>query len=509
VPYPRNPFFTGREGELAALAEALLARGAAGLTQAQAITGLGGVGKSQTALEYAWRHRGEYRAVFWVRAEGEATLDAGYAAIARALALPQQEAAEAEVIREAVKRWLASVEGYLLILDNADTPAEVEPFLPSDPKGHLLFTSRASNLDRLNVAAPIALEGLPRAEAVRFLFERARRRDDDPAEHAAAGELAGELGDLPLALEQAGAFIAHHGSRFADYLAEYRRLRLALLEERGPVAGGYPETVRTTWTKSLAAVRAEAEAAAALLTASAFLAPEPIPEELLIAGAPELGEPLAGALTEASPLALDRLLAPAARFSLIKRNPGGRTYEMHRLVQAVAREELGEEEQRTWAERVVRAVDRAFPYIEFANWPVCERLLPHALICAGWIEEYGFAFVEAARLLNQAGVYSRERARYAQAEPLYERALSIHEQALGPAHPDIAISLGNLASLYYSQGKLAAAEPLYERALSIVEQALGPEHSHTVRIRGNLQAARVAAEKGWEPGWRRWLRFWP
>jgi tetratricopeptide (TPR) repeat protein len=485
VPYARNPFFTGREGVLTALARALRSDRTAGLTQA--ITGLGGVGKSQTALEYAYRHQEEYRAVFWVRAESEATLDADYARIARLLDLPEQAEKEAEVVREAVKRWLAEEEGYLLILDNADTPEAVRPFLPPAPRGHLLITSHVPQLVRLNVACPIRLDALPPQKAIQFLFRRVRRKAAaDPAERQAAAELAVELGYLPLALEQAAAFIQAAGSRFADYLAEYRALRLEQLEKHGPEAGDHPETVRTTWAKSFAAVRAQSEAAAALLTASAFLAPEAIPEELLIAGAPELGEPLAGALTEASPQALDDLLLPLRQYSLVERNPAARTYEVHRLVQDVARAELAEVERRTWAERVVRAVTRAFPDPEFANWPACERLLPHVLVGARWIEAYGFVSEAEARLLNQAGFYLKQRARYFQAEQLYKQALPIYEQVLGPKHRDTAQSLNNLAELYHTRGEYAQAQLLHEQALSIREQVLGPAHPETAQSLNNL-----------------------
>ena len=115
------------------------------------------------------------------------------------------------------------------------------------------------------------------------------------------------------------------------------------------------------------------------------------------------------------------------------------------------------------------------------NWPDCERLLPQALACAGWIARDASPTVDAARLLNQAGFYLHERARYGEAEPLYERALAIVERALGPAHPLTATNLNNLAELYRAQGRLDEAEPLLQRTLAIRERALGPDHPDTAQ----------------------------
>ena len=124
--------------------------------------------------------------------------------------------------------------------------------------------------------------------------------------------------------------------------------------------------------------------------------------------------------------------------------------------------------------------------MEYANWPRCERLLPHALAARGWIESEDLRVPEAARLLNQAGYYLYLRARYAEAEPLFRRALAIREKALGPDHPDTAPSLNNLAELLRAQGRYGEAEPLYRLALAIREKALGPDHPDTATSLNNL-----------------------
>jgi tetratricopeptide (TPR) repeat protein len=244
------------------------------------------------------------------------------------------------------------------------------------------------------------------------------------------------------------------------------------------------EPVAITFALAFRQVEGASAAAADMLRACAFLAPDAIPEEIFVSGAAELGETLA--LVAGGGLSLVKIMGEAVRFSLIRRDAKSGTIGMHRQVQQVVRDEMSVEERRLWAERVVRGLDEAFPGVEHSDWPLCEKFLPHAQEAARLIEEYDFDFTEAARLLNQAGYYCAERAQYAEAEPLFIRALSVYEKVLGPDHPDVATSLNNLAFLYDSQGRYAKAEPLYERSLSIYEKALGPDHPTTAIIRGNL-----------------------
>jgi tetratricopeptide (TPR) repeat protein len=504
VPYPQNAFFTGRTRILPRLREALTTHPTA--PHPQAITGLGGVGKSQTAIEYAYRYRDTYPSgVFWVRAESAATLLADYRAIARELDLREKDAASAETIREAVKRWLTETSDYLLILDNVEDPELAAPFLPPAPKGHVLITSRKRSLDFLNVSAPIDLTVMDSDEAVTFLLCRVSRSNLVPLEGQAAVELAQELGCLPLALEQAGAFIAVHDSRFSDYLAECRTSLLTVLGEQGPVAGGLAEegseirqraTVRTTWERSFRAVREQSPATAELLLACAFFDADYIPEDLLIAASSELGETLETALAQAatSPLAMDRLLRPLVEHSLIRRARDIRTFDIHRLVQEVVRAELGEAELQLWSERVVRALARTYPGPAFTCRALCDLWLPHALAGAQWILSHNPVFAEAAGLLGRAAFHLHNQAQYTSATLLSMGALSILLEALEPGHPDIARALNNLASLYRAQGKLAEAETLAEQALAIIEAAHGPDHPEVGMAGSNL--AGIYQERG-------------
>lgn len=476
LPYERNPFFTGREEILQELHEALAKQSATAL--AQAVSGLGGIGKTQTAIEYAYRFRDDYKAVFWVRADSHLSLSTGFVEIARLLNLPEKDAQNPDDTARAVNRWLETSDGWLLIFDNADQPELLKAFRPHNPKGHILLTSRAQVFDTLGIAKPIEMEAMMPDEALKFLFTRTGRDDDDEAEHKAAAQLAESLGYLPLALEQAGAFLMAQKARFQDYLVSYNKRRLKLLQESGPITGEYTESVATTWAMNFLEVEKVSQASSDLLRMSAFLSPDSIPLELIAKGHTKLGDALSTALAEVDedPLLLNKVLEPLTRYSLIRLDSDSQTYNIHRLVQEVLKDGMGTDTQRLWAKRTVRALDRAFPNVEFKHWALCERLLPHAKAASKLIEEWDIMFAEAGRLLNRAAFYSCERGRYPEVEPLYKRSLAIIEKALGADHPSVAAGLNNLAELYRIQDKHIEAESLYKRSLAIDEKALGPEH---------------------------------
>ncbi len=485
VPHRRNAFFTGREEVLEELHRALKKQGSAAL--GQAISGLGGIGKTQTAVEYAYRYRDEYSAVLWTRAETDAEIATGFAEIARLLELEERDAREQEAVVAAVRRWLERASGWLLVFDNADTPALVEPYLPRRARGRVLVTSRARDFGVLDVARPLRLAVLGPEEALSFLLERTGRQAASAGEKAAAAELARGLGFLPLALEQAAAYVAAIETRFADYLASYCARRLQLLE-KGKPRQDHPESVAATWALNFEQVQATSPASADILRVSAFLAPDRIPLEVLREGRETLGEALSEALASSreEPLALDELLGALSRFSLIERDLDAGTFDVHRMVQAVMRHALDGAAERRWARRAVQALRRAYPKVEFRNWPACDRLRPHARAVAGTIVDLSLSFEEAGGLLNEAGLYAKQRALYSEAEPMLERAVAITEQALGPDHPSLGTCLNNLATLYSDQGRYEEAEPLVQRDMAITEQALGPDHPSLAVSLNNL-----------------------
>ena len=485
VPHPRNPSFTGREAEIAGLRERLARKRKTAL--AQAISGLGGIGKTQTAVEYAYRYRDEYKAVLWLNAESPLSLKTGCGDIARQMPLPHDEK-DLDQAAAAVKYWLGTHPDWLLILDNADDPAVLEPFLPTDHEGHILITSRAQDFQHLGILDPVELGELPIEDATAFLLRRCGREGADEAERGAARELAGELDGLPLALEQAAAYIVATRATFQRYLESYRTGGLARLEARRPALGRYPNSVATTWAANFAAVQADSEAAADVLRLSAFLAPDAIPFELLTRGVSQLGPALEAALSraEGDPLVVNDVLQALGRFSLIRIDGERETFGIHRMVQEVLKDAMDDAPRRLWAERAVRAVNQAFPDVEYANWPLCDRLLPHAIAVACWIERDRMVFPAAGRLPNQTACYLRDRAQYAEAEPLYKQAMEIRRTALGERHPDYATSLNNLAVLYHAMGRHAEAEPLYKQAMEICRTALGERHPDYAASLNNL-----------------------
>lgn len=490
VPFYRNVFFTGRDELLQRLHDQLQSGQPTAITQPQAISGLGGIGKTQLATEYAYRYRHEYKAILWVRAESQETLITSYSVLAILLNLPERDAQEQEITIQAVKIWLQTHHNWLLILDNADDLDQISPFLPLPPfSGHILITTRAHDMQSL--AQRLDVETLPPQQGALFLLRRANLllpeaslEQATPDEQRLALQLTHELGGLPLALDQAGAYLEATGMSLQQYQQLYRHRSRDILNQRRSRLADHPEPVATTWSLAFQRVQERSAAAADLLRLCTFLAPDAIPEELPTLGAEALEEPLASMAND--PFLFNQAIEALRAYSLLDRDPGTQLLSIHRLVQAVLRDQMDTATEKLWAVRAARVVNAAFPSVKHETWPQCERLLPHALQCAWRIESYDLAFPEAVRLLNQTGLYLLERARYQEAAPLLLSALSISERQLEANHPDVASSLNNLANLYRTQGKYELAEPLLKRALTIREQQLGTEHSGTAASLNNL-----------------------
>lgn len=494
VPH-RNPFFAGRVTLLEQLHRQLQKEGISALAQA-AIHGLGGIGKTQTAIEYAHRFGEHYRFVLWVVAESESAIRAAYLSIARELGLVDAET-DLDTTLLAVKAWLSREDGWLLIFDNADDPALLRSFLPPVRRGgKVLLTSRAKTFSSVGIREPFRVETLDPEDAARFLIERTR---DEDAQAAAA--LAAELGHLPLALEQAAAYIETVGGGLDEYLSRYRRQGVALFAKGKPTTD-YPRTVATTWTLSFAAVREASPASAELLTGAAFLVPDSIPIEIFTRGGSELGGQLAEQLkgSDEDQLVFWELLEPLERYSLVERLPDD-AFNLHRLTQEVVKDSLGVEGRREWAEQVVRGLNAAYPYIEFNNWGLCEKLQPHALQAAELVRHFGISADAAGRLLSQTGFFAHIRGELAVARKLQEQTLEIWERVLGAEHLDTLIARSNLAATLADLGDLASARKLHEQTQEILERVQGTDHPDTLTSRNNL--AETIRELGDLPGARK------
>lgn len=485
VPYRQNPFFTGREQILTHLHERLRSHKSVALIQPLAISGLGGIGKTQTAIEYTYRYRDEYAFVLWVKADTSEALISDFVAIAHLLMLAERSAKDQHLIVNAVKNWLEASTDWLLILDNADDLTLIQDFLPIDGKGHILLTTRARPMGKL--AQRVEIDKMEMEEAILFVLRRAGIITPDTsleavssADCAQAHELITLVDGLPLALDQAGAYIEETGTDLSHYLRLYKTQRKALLKRRSKFPTDHPEPVASTWLLSLQKIEKRNPLAADLLRFCAFLQPDAIPEELLMEIVQELNKVVEA--TADDPLQLDEAIGDLLSFSLVRRHPESKTLSIHRLVQVALKDEMDKEIQRSWGERVIRAVNRIFPKRwGFRMWPDCQRYLPQALVCAGLIEQWNILLPEAAQLLDQAGGYLSERAQYEEAKVLLKQAVLVSEQALGQYHSETAQRLSNLAWAYSNQGSIDEAGPLFQQALAIREQVLGLEHLNTAR----------------------------
>jgi tetratricopeptide (TPR) repeat protein len=482
---PRNlPFaslgglFAGRDEDLADLHNALL--GAKGAPVA--LCGLGGIGKTRLAIEYAWSREAVYSALLFVSASDGAALNAGLAALTafEILDLPEKEARDDATKITAALRWLESNPTWLMILDNVDdraAVAEVAKLMPRLKGGHVVVTARASNFPA--GVRKLELSTLDENAAAQFLLDRTdvdrnKSRNDIPL----ARELARELGGLALGLEQAGAHIAADRIGFARYLKLWTESREKALAWADAAVTGSDRTLATTWATSVARLSPESRR---LLERLAFLAPDPVPDSLLDAAVPgEAREYDAGD-------ARGGLYA----YSLISRvtaDDGGTPgFVVHRLVQDFACRAMSDERHTQTLREALEWVNVAFVGApnDVRNWPTLDPLAPHALEVARQSDLAGIA-EPTVRLLNQLGGMLKEKADYAQAEPLYRRALLINEQSYGPDHPNVATGLTNLAQLLQDTNRLAEAESLMRRVLAIDEKSSGPDHS--VIGLGNLAA---------------------
>ena len=349
VPFRRNPFFTGREPIFTQIHRLLHAGTTTALSQPPAISGLGGIGKTQTVVEYAYRSRDSYPFVLWVQANTPETLRSNFVALAGLLNLPEKDAREQQIVVHAVKQWFETHTGWLLIFDNADDLAMVWDYLPEGTKGHILLTTRAQAMGGL--ARKVELDTMGPEEGAEFLLRRAGIIPEDAtlerastADRAAAIDIVRAMDGLPLALDQAGAYIEETKESVSNYLTVYQQQRTELLNRRDGLVPGHPDSVATTWSLAFEQVEGANPAAIELMRLCAFLAPDAIPEELIIEGAPYLGPVLQPVAADRS--RLNAAIAQLLKYSLIRRDATTHTLTIHRLVQAVIKDEMDEETQR-------------------------------------------------------------------------------------------------------------------------------------------------------------------
>ena len=434
-----------------------------------AVQGMGGVGKTSLATEYAHRYRDLFAGVWWCAAETRIGLLTSLAGLAVRLGAATADDADVERTAKTGLAWLAEQRAtFLLIYDNVTMPEDIADLLPAGG-ARVLITSRFSDWGGL--AEEVALDVLPQAEAVAFLQGRTERQDA-----AGARVLAEALGRLPLALDHAAAYCKRTQMGFAEYAAKAENLI-----DVQPRVMIYPRTVAATFQLAIGEAVKTCPAAEALMAYLAQCAPERIPLQLVN-----------GAIEDEAQRTM--ALLALTDMSLAHRDPfedGAPAVTVHRLVQAVGRRQHGGDLVGTAAGRLILRLAEIYPpdaYENHASWPLCEQLTPHLLAVheALAAEDEAGDDAQRAGLLDMAANYFHGRGAYRRAEKLSRAALAIFEKKLGPEHSHTGMSLNNLAFLLQALGDLAGARPLYERALAIAERELGPDHSDTAMALHNL-----------------------
>ncbi|WHM37992.1 tetratricopeptide repeat protein [Streptomyces sp. BPTC-684] len=540
----RTDMFVGRERELALLDEALET---AGGVVVHAVHGLGGIGKSTLAAHWAARRARGHNPVWWITAETPADLDAGLAALAIALQPALAGLLPQEALRERAVQWLATHEGWLVVLDNVTEPDDVRPLLGRVASGRWLITSRRAD-DWYGIARPVALDVLLPGEAVE-LFTRIVTHGG-PRDVEGVDQLCAEIGNLPLAVELAAAYCARTGTRPGEYLELLAHYPADMYAEGR-------RAVARTWRVTLDRLVAEDPLTGAVLRVLAWYAPDGIPRSLLDG----LG----------SPVGVRRALGALAAHSMVTLGSDG-SVSVHRLVQAVARTpEAGDPyrqaeavseamamavrilagtvpgaapEPEMWvkwrpllphvealAEHVSRRFeesDREFASLlrdlqsvlnsqrvaatamrrlseragqeenlwgqEFPAWQLqaghLRMLITHfERSLAHWVRVFGEDHPKTLRVRNDLAYAHRAAGDLGKAIPLYEQTLAARERVLGADHPDTMTSRNNLAGAYRTVGDLDRALPLFERTLVARVRVHGDDHPQTLVARSNLAGA--------------------
>jgi len=488
ITVPRH--FLGRDNDLAAITD-IFARDTSRVT-ITTLRGMRGVGKTTLAAAYAERHRGDYRATWWIRAQTPDGIRADLVALGVRLgwvAADEKEEPALSVVRERLRN---EGEGVLLIYDNAPDAAALHDYLPRGGTTRVLVTSNAHAWR--GVAEPVEISLWPKEIGADYLIARTGRS----AERAAAEALSVALGGLPLAHEQAAAYCERLEISLADYRKRFETTPARMLDSERDAPAEYHDRLTVAKTFALAIDEAAKlhPAAEPLIVHAALLAPEPIPLFLFSEAREKFGAPLASALEGDG---LDEAVAALRAFALVDREsiPDERDAAIttdcirpHRLVRQVAAARCESEVRDTVRRILIDAVASLYSQKVWRDpdtWPRVRRLDALALALVDGDAAPPGAEKRISDLLIFAGQYKQYAlAAYAQAGPLYERALAIREKVLGPEHPEIATSLANLALLLQAQGYLALARPLYERSLMINEKVLGAEHSETATSLNNL-----------------------
>ena len=461
---PRPGLLADREDLLAEL-DVRLKRDKGAGPPITVLCGLGGVGKTSAAVEYAHRHQGGLSVVWQFTAEDPTTLAAGFGDLAGLLR--PGKAGDAVAVVHAV---LAAADwDWLLIFDNAASYQAVRDVLPPAGRGRVLVTSQNPHWPGGWV---LDVPVLGQDAAARFLQQRTGQ-----VQMAAARAVASELDGLPLALEQAAAYMLASGRDIAAYLEVLRQRRSELLARGEPA--GYDKNVSTTWALAFDELRQKAPLAVGLLRLLACYAPELVPVRLLLRSEANLEGQLPSevAALAGDMLATDDAISALRRFSLVTPNRDG-MLSVHRLVQAITIAQLPVSQQNAWrraASSLIEAALPADPQVP-AGWPTYAVLLPHAQA----------ALPPDSPDMDRIATFLGCSGSYAAACQMFRQIIEARTRSLGGEHPETLIARDDLAHFTGEAGNAADARDRYAALLPLSERVFGREHRQTLIVRSNL-----------------------
>jgi tetratricopeptide (TPR) repeat protein/CO dehydrogenase nickel-insertion accessory protein CooC1 len=473
----RNADFTGRGATLERLRDKLADGGGRAVVVAQALYGLGGVGKTQIALEYTHRFMGAYDLVWWVPSERAEEISGSLAELARKMGLKVgdnvAEAAEAaleELRREATPRWL-------LVFDNADDPKQLEPYLPTG-SGSVIITSR--NQAWTHSAEPLEVDVFTWDESVSHLLRHVPQLNLEDAKRVADA-----LGHLPLAIEQAGAWLEETGMPAQVYVEQLATQTTRILALNQPP--DYQTPVVATWNLSFDRLKDRSPAAVRLLQLLAFCSPGPISMDLLYSD--EMNEslrPFDDTLTEK--LMLGRVIRDISRFALVKVDQGTNSLQIHRLVQAVIRSQMTEQEQADARHEVHKILVGARPRQgetdDPANWSTYDIIWPHL----GPSQADECDDPRTRQLLIDWVRYQWKHGEFESAMVLARRLENQWTHLLGADDQQTLHLQFHIANLLRSQGQFADARDLDTYVLERQRAVLGADHPHALITANGLGA---------------------
>ena len=469
---PRPPLLAGRE-ELLEEVDTRLSNRDGVVPQVVTLCGLGGAGKTSVAVEYAYRHVTEFELIWQFAAENAAALAAGFSELAAELG-PYDLLKRADPVAQVHGALAARPGDWLLIFDNVPAPGTVEAVLPPAGGGRVLITSRNP---LWGAGQTIEVPMLEQSVAAAFLMRRTRCTDQE----AAAQNLADELGGLPLALEQAAAYMQATGRSITEYLASFQQQRLGLLARGEPA--GYDKRVTTAWAMAFEQLQQAGPEAIGLLRLVACCSPEAIPLDLVLQPRPGVADAVSAEVRQVlipllqDQLAADDAVAALRRYSLISRRHEG-AVSVHRLVQAVTLAQLPAQLATAWREAAAFLIEAALPSDrrQPTAWPIYAALLPHAQVA---LTHSSAGMARVANYIGQIGNYSAART-------LQQQVLDARQRLLGTEDPATLDARDDLAYWTGQAGDAAGARDQYAALLPIRERVLGSVHPDSLRTRGNL-----------------------